>query len=110
MKTPTTTVTMKRPKLLITVPRFSTLKILLIMTLATPKGDSHITPVTILRITVSITEKKSTTTAPFLPREPSRVPKTRQKTMMPRVLVPALYLTDRTISVILASTPVILLC
>lgn len=57
----------------------------------------HITPVTILRMTVSMTEKKSTTTAPFLPSDPNNVPNTRQNTMMPSVLVPARYFTCRRI-------------
>jgi hypothetical protein len=40
--------------------------------------------------TSSITLKKSVTGAALLPRDPSTVPKVRQKKMIPRVLVPDL--------------------
>ena len=53
----------------------------------------HMMPVTIFRMTASITEKKSTTTAPLLPMEPRIVPNTKQKTMIPKVFVPERYWT-----------------
>lgn len=44
-----------------------------------------------LRMTSSMTLKKSMTGLALAPKDPSTVPKVRQKKMMPRVLVPDLY-------------------
>lgn len=60
------------------------------MTLLTPIGVNHITPVTIFMITSKMAWKKSITTWPLGPRVPKRLPKIRQKKTRPSVLVPDL--------------------
>ena len=87
---PPQTVTMKSPSWDMTSPRLGTLRILAAMTLLMPTGEIHMMVLTILMITSSITAKNWMTPAAFSPRDPSTVPKAKQKNMIPRVLVPFL--------------------
>lgn len=80
----------------ITRARSLTPRILPAITLDMPIGVSHMTPVTIFMTTSKTAVKNCITTCPFSPIVPKRVPKTRQKKTIPRVLVPERYCTTRT--------------